>query len=310
MIDNSSGGVLAIVGGRDAGESKFNRALQSRRPIGSLFKPFVFLSAIENGFAINETVSDARIRPGEISGAPHEWSPANSDGKYYHAISASRALIESRNTSSVRIGTIAGLTNVKEKARKVGFDSDRIAEFPSSYLGSWGATVEQVASAYSIFPNNGNRFRPYYVTSIEDRDGTILWKNGRLYYEAATPQATHEISAILEQVNRQGTGRAIRSRFGFTTPSAGKTGTTNDYHDGWYAGYTSALTCAVWVGLDSPAQVIRGGEGSRVALPIWVDIMKTADRLPRYQNSRLNTSKPLRAKTPVTHTIPLGSETP
>ncbi|MGC6580892.1 MAG: transglycosylase domain-containing protein [Akkermansiaceae bacterium] len=288
VIDNASGGVLAIVGGRDAGESQFNRALQSRRPIGSLFKPFIFLAALENGLGIHDPVSDARITPGEISGAPQDWSPNNSDGKYYRSIPASRALIESRNTSSIRVGTVAGIENVIEMAQSVGLQSKRIDPVPSSFLGSWGATVEDVASAYSIFPNGGRRFRPYYVTSIEDRSGRVLWKNGRLYHEAASSRASREVSEILAQVNTRGTGRAISSRYGFTKPSAGKTGTSNDYHDGWYAGYTSALTCAVWVGLDSPKKIISGGEGARLALPIWVDIMKTADRLPSYKNSRLH----------------------
>ena len=291
VIDNRTGGVLAVVGGRSAAESQFNRALQSRRPIGSIFKPFVFLAAVKNGFSLTETVSDARIRPGEISGAPLDWSPANSDGKYYASISASKALIDSRNTSSVRVGSIAGMSEVIEVARLAGFNADAIEPYPASYLGTWGATVQDVASAYSIFPNGGRRFRPYYVQSIEDRDGNFLWKSGPLYYEAAEAPAAGDVSNALEQVNRTGTGRAIRSRYGFNKPSGGKTGTTNDYHDAWYAGYTSNLSCAVWVGLDSPKKIIQGGEGARLALPIWVDIMQTADRLPGYKNGPIGAAR-------------------
>ena len=291
VIDNRTGGVLAVVGGRSAAESQFNRALQSRRPIGSIFKPFVFLAAVKNGFSLTETVSDARIRPGEISGAPLDWSPANSDGKYYASISASKALIDSRNTSSVRVGSIAGMSEVIEVARLAGFNADAIEPYPASYLGTWGATVQDVASAYSIFPNGGRRFRPYYVQSIEDRDGNFLWKSGPLYYKAAEAPAAGDVSDALEQVNRTGTGRAIRSRYGFNKPSGGKTGTTNDYHDAWYAGYTSNLSCAVWVGLDSPKKIIRGGEGARLALPIWVDIMQTADRLPGYKNGPIGAAR-------------------
>ena len=291
VIDNRTGGVLAVVGGRSAAESQFNRALQSRRPIGSIFKPFVFLAAVKNGFSLTETVSDARIRPGEISGTPLDWSPANSDGEYYAAIRASKALIDSRNTSSVRVGSIAGMSEVIEVARLAGFNADAIEPYPASYLGTWGATVQDVASAYSIFPNGGRRFRPYYVQSIEDRDGNFLWKSGPLYYEAAEAPAAGDVSDALEQVNRTGTGRAIRSRYGFNKPSGGKTGTTNDYHDAWYAGYTSNLSCAVWVGLDSPKKIIRGGEGARLALPIWVDIMQTADRLPGYKNGPIGAAR-------------------
>ena len=296
VIDNRTGGVLAVVGGRSAAESQFNRALQSRRPIGSIFKPFVFLAAVKNGFSLTETVSDARIRPGEISGAPLDWSPANSDGKYYASISASKALIDSRNTSSVRVGSIAGMSEVIEVARLAGFNADAIEPYPASYLGTWGATVQDVASAYSIFPNGGRRFRPYYVQSIEDRDGNFLWKSGPLYYEAAEAPAAGDVSDALEQVNRTGTGRAIRSRYGFNKPSGGKTGTTNDYHDAWYAGYTSNLSCAVWVGLDSPKKIIRGGEGARLALPIWVDIMQTADRLPGYKNGPIGAARAQRCE--------------
>ncbi|MGJ8694954.1 MAG: transglycosylase domain-containing protein [Verrucomicrobiaceae bacterium] len=302
VIDNASGGVLAIVGGRDASESQFNRALQSHRPLGSIFKPFVYLAAVQTGFSLNESVDDGRIRPGEISGAPRDWSPTNSDGKYYGQVRAYDALIGSRNTSSIRVGTVAGLERVIETARMVGFDHDRIDRVPSSYLGSWGATTEEVASAYSIFPNGGRRFRPYYVTEIEDRDGHTLWKNGRLFHEAATPSAAWEVSRVLEQVNKRGTGRSIRTRFGFTNPSGGKTGTTNDYQDAWYAGYTSSLTCAVWVGLDTPKKTISGGEGARLALPIWADIMKTADRLPSYSNGPIGPAEAER----VTPGIPMA----
>ena len=305
VIDNRTGGVLAVVGGRSAAESQFNRALQSRRPIGSIFKPFVFLAAVKNGFSLTETVSDARIRPGEISGAPLDWSPANSDGKYYASISASKALIDSRNTSSVRVGSIAGMSEVIEVARLAGFNADAIEPYPASYLGTWGATVQDVASAYSIFPNGGRRFRPYYVQSIEDRDGNFLWKSGPLYYEAAEAPAAGDVSDALEQVNRTGTGRAIRSRYGFNKPSGGKTGTTNDYHDAWYAGYTSNLSCAVWVGLDSPKKIIRGGEGARLALPIWVDIMQTADRLPGYKNGPIGAARAQRVSPTPPAAIPV-----
>lgn len=305
VIDNRTGGVLAVVGGRSAAESQFNRALQARRPIGSIFKPFVFLAAVKNGFSLNETVSDARIRPGEISGAPRDWSPANSDGEYYAAISASMALIDSRNTSSVRVGSIAGMGEVIEVARLAGFNADAIEPYPASYLGTWGATVQDVASAYSIFPNGGRRFRPYYVQSIEDRDGKLLWKSGPLYYEAAEARAAWDVSDALEQVNRTGTGRAIRSRYGFNKPSGGKTGTTNDYHDAWYAGYTSSLSCAVWVGLDSPKKIIRGGEGARLALPIWVDIMQTADRLPGYKNGPITAARAQRVSSTPPAAIPV-----
>ncbi len=284
VIDNKTGGVLAIVGGRNADESQFNRALQSRRPVASIFKPFIFLAAFDHGLKPNEAISDARIRSGEISGAPRNWSPNNSDKNYYRTIPASRALIESRNTSTIRVGNRAGLAKVIEVARLAGFDPERIEPVPSSFLGSWGATVEQVASAYTIFPNGGVRYRPYYIQSIEDRQGNVLFKNGPLPYRAAESDPSWDVTRILEDVNRRGTGRGIRTKYGFTKPSAGKTGTSGNYHDAWYAGFTSDLTCAVWVGLDRPAKIVHGGDGARLAIPIWSDIIKAADRLPSYQS--------------------------
>ena len=307
VIENQTGAVLAIVGGRDASESQYNRAIQGGRPVGSIFKPFVFLSAFDHGLSPNETVSDARIQPGEIAGAPNDWSPTNSDGKYYRHVRVSQALIDSRNTSSIRVGTIAGVANVTEVARLVGFSHENIDPVPSSYLGPWNATPYEVASAYSVFPNGGVRYRPYLVTSIEDRHGKVLWKNGPMEYSAANQKSTAAVSNILEQVNKRGTASSVRHTYGFNAPSAGKTGTTDNYTDAWYAGYTSSLSCAVWVGMDQPERIISRGYGSRLALPIWVDIMKTAQRLGTYKfknisptgNSEIQQIDPVRQATPV-----------
>ncbi|YCM45538.1 transglycosylase domain-containing protein [Verrucomicrobiaceae bacterium 227] len=284
VIDNNTGAVLAIVGGRNATESQFNRALQATRPVGSIFKPFMYLAAFDRGIKPYDTVSDAPIQPGEIPGVTGNWSPLNSDGKYYQKIPVSQALIESRNTSSVRVANVAGFDQVFSVARSAGFDTSKIDRVPSSFLGSWGATPEAVASAYTIFPNGGTRFRPYYIQSIKDRDGNILFENGPIPYRATEAGPAWEVSRVLEEVNRHGTGRAVRSTYGFTKPSGGKTGTTNGPNDAWYAGYTSAMTCAVWVGMDHGEVIIKHGSGASLALPIWADIMKAADRLPGYKN--------------------------
>lgn len=305
VIDNHSGAVRAIVGGRNASESQFNRALQSKRQIGSLFKPFMFLAAFDQDIKPYDYVSDAQLKPGEISGDDPNWNPANSDGKYYKKIRVSRALIESRNTSSIRVASVAGLDSVIEVARRSGFDTDQIARVPSSYLGSWGASPEAVASAYTIFPNGGTRFRPYYIQKIKDRSGAVLWENGPIPYQATPSAPAWEVSRILEDVNRTGTGRAIRSTYGFRAPSGGKTGTTNGPNDAWYAGYTSALTCAVWVGMDRGETIIKRGSGASLALPIWVDIMKGSDRLPTIKNGPI---APSRAQVvgPAQEAIPLA----
>lgn len=305
VIDNTNGAVLAISGGRNASESQFNRALQSRRHIGSLFKPFMFLAAFAQDIKPYDYVSDLRLKPGEITGDDPHWDPKNSDGRYYPEIPVSQALIESRNTSAIRVASVAGLDSVIELARLSGFETEKIARVPSSYLGSWGASPETVASAYTIFPNHGTRFRPYYIQRIKNRNGTTLWENGPIAYQAAPARPTREVARLLEEINKRGTARAITSSYGFQPPSGGKTGTTNGPSDAWYAGYTSAMTCAVWVGMDRGNTILKKGSGASLALPIWVDIMKGADRLPDIQNTPLSQIQGP-SNTPLQKEIPLA----
>jgi penicillin-binding protein 1A len=156
--------------------------------------------------------------------------------------------------------------------------STPMPENPSSFLGSWEATPWEVASAYTIFPNDGIRYRTYLISQIKDRDGNVLYSTLPMSYPAADASSAVSVSHILTEVTTRGTASSI-SRLGFDKPCGGKTGTTNDFKDAWFAGYTSSLSCAVWVGLDNPKTIIPRGFGSVLSLPIWVEIMKTADRL-------------------------------
>lgn len=275
-IENLTGAVLAIVGGRDADESKFNRALQGRRQIGSVFKPFVYLSAFDKGVRPETLISDGPIYRGEIKGAGY-WSPQNSDGKFGGMLPAATGLIRSRNTMSVRLGNRAGIDEVAETALSVGFETP-MPKMPTSYLGAWEATTYEVASAYTVFPNGGRRYPQRIIDEIRDRKGNILYKNDKISYEATRPGSAWTVSNILREVTERGTAASIKT-LGFNKPCGGKTGTTNDYKDAWFAGYTSSITCAVWVGLDTPKKTIDRGYGSTLALPVWVEIMKTADKL-------------------------------
>jgi penicillin-binding protein 1A len=275
-IENMSGAVLAIVGGRNADESKFNRALQGRRQIGSVFKPFVYLSAFDQGVRPDTLVSDGPIYRGEIKGAGN-WRPQNSDGKFGGMLPAATGLIRSRNTMSVRLGNRAGIDKVAETALSVGFETP-MPKLPTSYLGAWEATTYEVASAYTVFPNRGRRYPQRIIDEIRDRKGNVLYKNDKISYEATRSGSAWTVSNILREVTERGTAASIKS-LGFNKPCGGKTGTTNDYKDAWFAGYTSSITCAVWVGLDTPKKTIDRGYGSTLALPVWADIMKTADKL-------------------------------
>jgi penicillin-binding protein 1A len=284
VVENRTGAVLAVIGGRDANESRFNRATQARRQIGSLFKPFVYLAAFDKGLRPDTSISDDPIERGEIKGAG-TWRPQNSDGKFGGMQPVSYGLIHSRNTMSVRVGNYAGIPFVKEVARMAGFTTPMPAN-PASFLGSWEASPWELASAYTIFPNGGERFRPYLISEIKDRDGNILYSTLPLSYPAAKGGSSWSVSNTLHEVATRGTAASV-VRLGFDKPCGGKTGTTNDFKDAWFSGFTSSLTCTVWVGFDTPQKTIQGGYGSVLSLPVWVEIMKTADRLG-YKAGKLN----------------------
>ncbi|RYD23735.1 MAG: hypothetical protein EOP87_26380 [Verrucomicrobiaceae bacterium] len=201
----------------------------------------------------------------------------------------SYGLIRSRNTMSVRVGNYAGMENVMEVRRMAGFNKP-MKDSPTSYLGPWDASPWEVATAYTIFPNEGVRYRPYLISEIKDRDGNVLYPpdgtSPRLSYQATKAGSAWSVSKILNEVATRGTAASVK-RLGFDKPCGGKTGTTNDFKDAWFAGFTSNLTCAVWVGFDTPKKTIQGGYGSTLSLPVWVDIMKTADRLG-YKAGQLN----------------------
>ncbi|MFC7335691.1 transglycosylase domain-containing protein [Haloferula chungangensis] len=276
VIENLTGAIVATVGGRDADESKFNRASQAKRQIGSTFKPFVYLAAFDHGLRPDTMLSDDPLRRGEVKGAGG-WSPSNSDGKFLGMQPASVGLIRSRNTMSVRVGAFAGIDYVKEIATSVGFERE-LSSDPTAFLGTLDASPEELASAYTVFPNRGVRFPPRLIAEIRNRDGGVEYRNPLISYEAVKPGSAWTTSRILHQVMESGTGASVK-RLGFNKPCAGKTGTTNDYRDAWFVGYTSSLTCAVWVGLDQPKKTIDRGYGSTLSLPVWAEVMKTADRL-------------------------------
>ena len=249
VVENRTGAVLAIIGGRDANESRFNRAKDAKRQLGSIFKPFVYLAAFDKGLRPDSPISDGPIQRGEIKGGG-TWHPHNSDGTFGGMQTGVLGLIRSRNTMSVRVGNYAGIPKVKEVAVMAGFTTP-MPENPSSFLGSWEASPWEVATAYTIFPNDGVRYRPYLISEIRDRDQNVLFSTLPLSYQAATGGSAWSVSRILNEVATRGTAASVK-RLGFDKPCGGKTGTTNDFKDAWFAGFTSSLSCAVWVGFDTP----------------------------------------------------------
>ena len=278
-IDNASGGIRALVGGRDYAQSKFNRALApANRQVGSAFKPFVYTLAFTNGLLPGAAISDGPIQPGEIDGAGN-WSPANSDGAYGGIQPCSYGLVHSRNTMSVRVGQFAGLDAVQKVATTLNL-GDNLPHGPAIYIGSFETNLKALTSAYSVFPNAGVRKQAYVIERIDDPEHNPIYRAAHISAPGLDPGASWMTSELMEQVLTRGTAAAASS-LGFKLPAAGKTGTTNDYKDAWFLGYTSTLTCGVWVGFDQPTTIIPHGYGAALALPVWVQVMnKAAQRYP------------------------------
>jgi membrane peptidoglycan carboxypeptidase len=268
-IENKSGEILTVVGGRSAKESALNRATEDpykRKQIGSIVKPFVYLSAYDKGLT------------GQIRDTPIRGWPDNFDGKYYRSVSVDQAIEESRNCAAVHAGLFATKEGVAESLRFCGFKSYNVND-SSFFLGAGCATPWEVASAFTIFPNYGNRYSPFIIREIRDQNDKEIWSSEYFVYQAAKRSSTTNVKRGLEKVTKTGTARVLQGSLNFREPCGGKTGTSNEGKDAWFAGYTESITCAVWVGLDNPKPIIEDGTGGKLALPIWAKLMNSAKEL-------------------------------
>ena len=270
VIDNKTGGTLAIVGGRDYRQSKYNRAMQGERQIGSTIKPFVYAAAMARGLLPGTLVDDSPL--------PGDWSPANSDGKFLGLQPMALGLIQSRNAMSIRVGDQAGLDHVLELLREVGI-GNHAEKSRQVFIGNASASLRQLTSAFSIFPNQGVHHRPYLIERIEDRHGNVVYSTPIVDTEVLTPGVANLTSRLLAHVLNEGTAAAVRTEHGFKLPGGGKTGTTNDYKDAWFVGYSQGVTCGVWMGCDKPETIMDAAYGAKLSLPVWVDVMKKAQAL-------------------------------
>src|SRR5437870_2126548 len=276
VIDNASGGIRALVGGRDYAQSKFNRALPpTNRQVGSAFKPFVYTVAFTHGLLPGASISDGPIQPGEIDGAGN-WSPGNSDGTYVGIQPCSYGLIHSRNTMSVRVGQFAGLDAVQKVATTLNL-GENIPRGPAIYIGSFETNLRALTAAYTVFPNAGVRKQSYIIERIDDQDHHPIYRAAHISVPAVDPSAAWMASQLMEEVLTHGTAASSRA-MGLKLPAAGKTGTTNDYKDAWFLGYTNTLTCGVWVGFDQPTTIVARGYGAALSLPVWTQVMNKASR--------------------------------
>ena len=268
-VENRTGEIKTLIGGRNAKESSLNRATDDpykRKQIGSIVKPFVYLSAFDQG--LSNSIQDTPI---------NGW-PSNFDGKYYRNVSVNKAIAESRNCAAVHAGIYATKEHVSETLRVAGYRHYDVDD-SSFFLGTGCATPLEVASAFTIFPNRGERFRPFIIREIRDQNGNLVYESGLIPYKAANKASTQKVCTALEQVTKSGTAKALQGRLNFRDPCGGKTGTSNETKDAWFTGYTESLSCAVWVGLDTPKSIVKDGSGSTLALPIWAKIMNSAKNL-------------------------------
>jgi 1A family penicillin-binding protein len=270
-MDPATGFVEAMVGGRDFGESHFNRAVQAKRQSGSAFKPFVFATAIEAGFS-PATVIDNLDDP--VLTAQGGWVPEDehSDAS---SMTLRTALRTSSNRAAVQLLNTVGIKNAVSYAEKLNVGTPPAV--PSLALGSSDVTLAQLTAAYGSFASGGIVREPILIRRVEDSDGKVLYQGESKSHRAISETTAYLMSSMLQDVISSGTAYRAR-QIGFTLPAAGKTGTTNDYNDAWFVGFTPHLVTGVWVGFDQPKTIIANGYAADVAVPIWAGFMKRATK--------------------------------
>ncbi len=270
-IDNKTGQIRVVIGGYDINKSKFNRAFQSKRQPGSAFKPIVYLDALLNGYTQVSVLKDEPISfwdPDKFE----EWIPQNYSGKFYGDISLRHALVHSLNVASVYLYNKLNHEEIIRLAYRLGIKTP-LEPVKSLVLGSIGISPLELASVYSTFANNGIYCKPYFIEKIVNSNGEVIYKQDPQCMQVVPPEETAVLVDILKGVIQEGTGKSA-SVLGL--PLAGKTGTTNNYTDAWFAGFSPLYTTVVWTGYDFKKKIGWGATGARAALPIWIDFMAAA----------------------------------
>ena len=268
LMDSQTGAVLGMVGGRSFRESKFNRAVQARRQPGSVFKPFVYLAAVERGYTPASILMDT---PVVIDTGAGLWRPQNYSGKFEGPVTLRYALSHSINCPTARFYLDFGLSPVLDAARKLGIASD-LPRVPAVFLGAGEVSLIEVVAAYAAFGDQGIHAEPYLISRVETAQGEVLEENGPHLREALDPATAYLMADLLQSTLREGTG-ARAGQYGFRGTGAGKTGTTNDCTDAWFVGFTPRLCAGVWVGFDDKVTMGRKKTGAVMALPVWADFM-------------------------------------
>ncbi len=268
-LDNASGEIKAMVGGRDFNLSKFNRVTQALRQVGSSFKPYVYTAAIDRGARPDDTIVDAPVMFQTASGP---YIPHNYDEKFEGTITLRRALAQSRNVPALKLADGIGIKTVIDYAHRFGITSNLPPYLPVA-LGAAEVTLFEQTSAFSVFPNDGVRITPRYITKVTDYEGRVLEEDFPDVKDVISARTARIMTAMLQEVVLHGTAIAASS---MKYPLGGKTGTTNDFTDAWFVGFSRAMTCGVWLGFDEKKSLGAKETGAHAALPIWMDFMKIA----------------------------------
>ena len=270
-LDPATGEVRAIVGGRDTSSVGLNRALQSKRQPGSAFKPFVYAAAIENGYS-PATVIDRLNEP--IDTYQGAWLPED-EHSAADSMTMRTALRTSSNRAAVRMLETVGIDRAVSYAKTLGVGA--VPNVPSLALGSGEVTLATMTAAYAAFANGGVVQQPIFIKRVEDQDGAILFQNDSQPRRAVSASTAFLMATMLADVIDAGTANRART-MGFKLPAAGKTGTTNDFVDAWFVGFTPSLVAGVWVGFDTPRTIVKNGFAGQIAVPLWASFMKTATK--------------------------------
>ena len=268
-LDNSTGEVLAMVGGRDFALSQFNRATQAQRQVGSSFKPYVYTTAVEAGAKPTDIIVDG---PTTFPTPNGPYTPHNYEADYKGAMTLLNAFAESRNIPALKLADRYGIRKVIETAHNFGITSN-IPVFLPVAIGSADITLAEQVSAYSVFPNDGIRIEPRYIRKVTQADGLPLDATPSQVSEVISVETARTMMQFLQAVVRQGTAASASQ---LKHPLGGKTGTTNDFTDAWFIGFSPSITCGTWIGFDDRESLGEKETGARAALPMWMDFMRAA----------------------------------
>ncbi|MEY3523723.1 MAG: hypothetical protein RIT33_1140 [Pseudomonadota bacterium] len=279
-LDANNGGIRALVGGFDFNRNKYNRVSQAQRQPGSSFKPFIYAAALEKGIMPNTLVNDAPLSISSLETGSQMWSPKNYDGKFEGQMKLRAALAKSKNLVSVRVIRKIGPRYAQDFIQRFGFEAEKHPPYLTMALGAGSVTPLELATGYGVFANGGYRVEPYLISKVIDAKGNVLFeaspqKAGDPNLRALDARTAFVMDSLLQEVTKSGTAASARPALG-RSDIAGKTGTTNESMDAWFAGYQSDVVAVAWMGFDKPKSLGDRETGGGLALPMWIRYMKTA----------------------------------